>query len=553
LRNIEALHSIALVLLLLAVAVPTGLWLVSFAAPAWYSRTIQRVGSRLDSMAKWRRTMLISAVVAVLGTRLLLLPIWPVPQPGVLDEFSYLLMGDTFASGRLANPPHAMWQHFETLFVLQQPTYASVYPVMQGLFLALGQLVFGNPWWGVWLSVGAMSGALTWAIQGWLRGRWVIFATVWIAFQLALTTYWMNSYWGGAPSALGGALVAGSIARMRTRLRTGDFCIFGLGLAVLANSRPYEGVLLGCMTGAWVIWQVHHRCAHWGEAARLFAPVAFILASTAVCMGIYCYHVTGSPWKFPYQSYFEQYAATPAFVWQSVPRLPVYHHEVLRQAHLSLISDYKQFETLSGALRFTLYKLRLLGTFYLGPLVFVPVLTIPGLLRGRFRLPFLTLLVVLIGILGAVFIQPHYGAPVTAFLAILSVQALRILWLSRRFGNPLGTFLVPVAPILCSAYIVLSATAVQPQHLMRARPAIIRALSGKSGSHLVIVRYGAEHALLNEWVYNAADIDGSPIVWARDMGDARNAELLRYYPNRQAWLLLPDETVVELMPYNPGK
>ena len=542
-----------MVLLLLAVGVPTGLWLISFLAPAGYSRITQRIGSRLDSLAKRRQAVLLCAVAAVLSTRVLLLPLWPVPQPGVLDEFSYLLMGDTFASGRLTNPPHAMWQHFETLFVLQQPTYASVYPVMQGLFLALGQRVFGNPWWGVWLSVGAMSGAVTWAIQGWLRGRWVIFATVWIVFQLALATYWMNSYWGGAASALGGALVAGSIARMRTRLRIRDFCIFALGLAVLANSRPYEGALLGCVTGAWVIWQVRRRCAHWREAARLFVPLATILASTAVCMEIYCYHVTGSPWKFPYQSYFEQYAATPAFAWQSVPPLPAYRHEVLRQAHLSLMSDYKQFETLSGAVRYTLYKLRLLGTFYLGPLVFVPALTIPRMLRGRFRLPLITVLVVLTGILASVFIQPHYGAPVTAFLAILSVQALRILWLSRRFGNPLGTFLVPAAPILCSAYIVLSAAAVQPQHLMRARPAMIRALAGKPGRHLVIVRYGAKHALLNEWVYNAADIDGSPIVWARDMGDARNAELLRYYPNRQAWLLLPDEAVVELMRYNPGK
>jgi hypothetical protein len=81
----------------------------------------------------------------------------------------------------------------------------------------------------------------------------------------------------------------------------------------------------------------------------------------------------------------------------------------------------------------------------------------------------------------------------------------------------------------------------------------IRQLESEGGRHLVVVRYGPHHDVHEEWVYNHADIDGSTVIWARDMGDARNRELLDYYRDRRVWLLEPDRRAAGLEPYAPPR
>jgi hypothetical protein len=54
---------------------------------------------------------------------------------------------------------------------------------------------------------------------------------------------------------------------------------------------------------------------------------------------------------------------------------------------------------------------------------------------------------------------------------------------------------------------------------------------------------------MDEWVYNAADIDGSKVIWAREMESANDLELIRYYKDRRVWLVQPDKQPAELSPY----
>lgn len=117
-----------------------------------------------------------------------------VPIPYIHDEYSFLLAGDTFAHGRLTNPAHPMWAHFETINVLQHPTYMSKYPPGQGFFLASGEVLFGHPIYGVWLSAGLMCAAICWMLYGWVSPRWALIGGLVAVLQFGIFTYWSQSY-----------------------------------------------------------------------------------------------------------------------------------------------------------------------------------------------------------------------------------------------------------------------------------------------------------------------------------------------------------------------
>src|SRR5947209_1571225 len=191
--------------------------LISLIYPRTGAAGFAAVERSFRALARERWKAILFAAAFPLVIRLLMLPWYPPPPPQIHDEFSYLLQGDTFAHGRVSNPPPPYWQHFETEYVLFSPTYASQYQPAQGLVLAAGQVFAGHPWWGVWLSMGIMFGAICWALMFVMPNRWALAASIGAALQFGIFGIWMNSYFGGAVAATAGALVMGSIVRMEDR------------------------------------------------------------------------------------------------------------------------------------------------------------------------------------------------------------------------------------------------------------------------------------------------------------------------------------------------
>src|SRR5438132_10765963 len=158
------------------------------------------------------------------------------PALDFADDFGYLLTADTFLHGRLTNPPHPLARHFESLYALQQPTYAAMYLPGNGLLLALGRVVAGRAIVGMQIAAVLAALAIFWALRGWIPEGWAFALGCLIAVHPIMSA-WSNSFHGGAVSACGGALVAGAVARLRRESRVISGAAFGAGAVLLARPR----------------------------------------------------------------------------------------------------------------------------------------------------------------------------------------------------------------------------------------------------------------------------------------------------------------------------
>jgi len=548
---------------------------LAYIAPNLGARWFERVQYLSLQLAGHRNLAVVTVGLAALAARLAVLPILPIPQPAAHDEFSHLLIADTFAHGRLTNPTHPMWVHFETFHVNQQPTYASMYFPAQGAFLAIGQVVFGHPFWGVWLSVGLMCAAICWMLQGWMPAGWALLGGFLAVARLATFSYWTNTYYGGAVAVLGGALVLGALPRIKRQQRVRDALLIGLGLALLANTRPYESLFF-CLPIAAVllIWM-------FGRSApplllslrRVLLPLSLVLAIAVGAMGYYFWRVTGSPIRIPYQVNISAYHLV-YFPWQKLQPAALYRHALMKQFYQGppVLDSYGQVHR--HPLLWILLKPLPLVIFFLGPVLLLPVLAWiairprRSLMKTTSRNTRFLLLVcgcTMIGLTLPIYLpMAHYAAPMTAAVYALVLQSMRYVRLWKWDGKPSGLFLVRAVPVICLGLLPVRAAASalhipvpvtiihtwyseDPHNIQRAR--VINRLEREPGQHLVFVRYEPEHEIFLDWVYNSADIDSAKVVWARDMGAGGNQELIEYFKARRVWLVEPDETPLRLAPY----
>jgi hypothetical protein len=289
-------------------------------------------------------------------------------------------------------------------------------------------------------------------------------------------------------------------------------------------------------------------------------------------MAYYFWRTTGNALRTPYAVYEETYGAFPYMAWQHLKNEPVYRHQIMRELEVNQVMlSYQIFLKPVGHMS----RIFAAVGFFFGPILLLSfgalAFALPyGFslrhLSGRARALLWILLSFAVGTEMAIFYSPHYSAPATCVILALMLLAIKRV----RQWNRSGLFLSRAVFAACVGAFALHAAAA-PLHIPYNRFStytwydffaqygstwFTRAhtqaqLKDLPGDHLVIVHYAPDHPPFPEWVYNDADIDHAKIVWARDMGVAKNHQLLDYFKDRQAWLLEADEKPPKLSPYNP--
>ena len=516
-----------------------------------WGKRLRRLRAAFHGLANRRRTAILICGVVPVAIRLSMLAMVPVPEPSIHDEFSHLLLGDTLAHGRLANPPHPLWQHFESIHIIQQPTYSSMYPPAQGSFLALGEVLFHEPWAGVVISVGLMCMAVCWMLQGWLPPAWALYGSLLVGLKLGIFGLYIDSYMGGAVPAIGGALLIGALPRLRRVLhqrqgpRLLSAMFLGLGMVILMNSRPFDGALLSLAALLYVtpvLWRQQ-------RLVTALAPAALVLTCGLLFTGYYNWRVTGKPTRMAYQVNRDTYG-WPENLAFLAPKKVTLRDPVMKKMYLKEIARREVYHQPDKLLDDFATRCFDNWTYFIGPMLTAPLLFLPWIFRDRRTRP----LVYFAGAIAALnlfqlVLYPYHLAPLVGVMFAIVTQGLRHLYV--RLGPVRGAVLAAVLPLGLLAVAALKQNSsdlnLQLAYWERAaewhrdaRAYIAEWLSERPGKQLVVVRYAPSHEVNQEWVYNGADIDDSKVVWAREVDPQSDAELVRYFHDREVWLLQAD-------------
>jgi len=266
-----------------------------------------------------------------------------------------------------------------------------------------------------------------------------------------------------------------------------------------------------------------------------------------------------------YQVNRETYARAPYFIWEKLRPKPEYRQAIMRDFYQAEVLEYQQSLTLRGYLFRLAEKFLSWWRFYLGPLLTIPLIAFPWVIRQRkMRLPVLLLLATMAAIAVQVFMLPHYFAPATALLYLFLVQGARSLAQWSAHGRLKGQSLVRAIPVLACAMILLRVVAIMAHipiepawYRESQRAEWLKTLEARPGPQLVLIHYGPHADGGRDWVYNGPDIENAKIVWANDMGDVENRELINYFRDRTVWLASIDDPDYSLQPYrlnlSPGQ
>lgn len=512
------------------------------------------------------RSALVLAVLITacwLGIRLWALYTQPWPQPAVDDEFSYLLGADTLAHGRLANPPHPLSVFFESSHVLTHPAYASKYQAGQALWLALGQVWLGDPFWGVVLEGAALAFVMSLMFASWLTWRYAVAASILSVLIFQVPLLWMKNYMGGNVATIGTALVLFAMGQHLRRSWAPAGFFAAIGLLLLFLSRPYEGgVFAGAALVGWA-W-LYLRETGTLRFRRLVGPLLWalpVLLLGAAWIGLYNRAVTGNPLKLPYMLHTQQRDVAPVLWFMPLRPEPHYSNERLAAAHGLQGWEVDRYHIARsgrlGPVRILQWVVGLMCGV-LGPTALLVLLSPFAWPNRCCRVLLMIITACLVSLSLETFQATHYAAPAIAVAALLAACTGEYLQ-SRKYFHWTAIAIYGISVAFFALRIYRSDAPVADGGAFQfgqSRAEFVRQMESTPGNHVVIVHYVDPKANpVKEWVYNHAEIDQQRVIFAHDHGDWENRVLTSYYRDRKTWLLTvkPDgKSILSLYDASPA-
>jgi hypothetical protein len=197
-------------------------------------------------------------------------------------------------------------------------------------------------------------------------------------------------------------------------------------------------------------------------------------------------------------------------------------------------------------------RFRIFVEFFIGLAFALPMVALWRNCRDRWLwLAAATCGLVFLALTQAICLMAHYAAPVTALVLVQVAAGMGRLRVWRWKGHRAGRWLSAAVVALCLLeYAVPLARTWYAGDCPGARQEVLRRLESDGERHLVFVRYATDHDCHEEWVYNRADIDGSTVIWAREISPADDRQLREYCANRKAWVVIADAKPPRLLPYD---
>jgi hypothetical protein len=530
---------------------------IGFLVARWLTQSASHLDTLWKQVGTRRSHWLVPAIIVMILSLLPSLIRGHFPYPGNHDELSYHLAADTYVHGRLSNPTPAGWEHFESFHINVVPGYHSKYQPGMGLALAVGQLL-GHTYLGVLIALLTASTVLAWAFQQWLPLRWAWLAS--ILASLMMCSNWSDCYFVGGPlAATGSALLLSTFRQLWHRIaQATDGILLALGLVLLAWSRPFEGAILSVLVGIPTLLLLLNRTNRMTFLTRV-VPCSLLVLVPAILFQLQLNEAcTGHRQRMPYLEHESQYGRTPLFL-VSPPRsdTPIYRHEQIRLFNQQMFEWYQMQRNPSQWWTIARFKFGVAWTCFYGLLWLIPLATLPELLERKDTAFLLLIWVATLSILATVsWFLHHYAAPAFPAWTMVIVFGVRFLCLWKYRSHHLGKLF---AIMLLAAYVsqvVLESTMAAVQSggaWTMHRESIRQQLLNQGDRHLVLITYAPGHNTGQEWVYNSADIQSQPIIWARSMSPEKDAMLMLLYPNRTVWQLYVDSNnqtqPYELKPY----